>query len=321
MYRRIPPNEVRVGIVPAFRKLPLTKKRYIFAQGGRGGGKSIAVADDLLLKSCNEKAIFLCTREVQKSIKDSVMSLLKERIEVLNLSSIFDITGTEIRNLRTGSTFIFAGLKEHTIDSIKSYANVKYCWVEEAHSVSKKSLDYLTPTIRVPDAQIYFTFNKFSEADPVAIRWNREMTETRKFQVRTDDGKIYTWTEHSGDDAYGVFINYDGNPYFPPALYRDMLKDKEEDYEYYLHIWEGQALNQSDTAVLSRKMVLKAMRVKTGEPDFDDWKFGIDVARFGDDRTQFYLANKYKVIASKTMRKLDTVQVTMKAIEFLEDNI
>ena len=129
-------------------------KRYKVAYGGRGSAKSWSYARALILKAADSRIRILCTREVQKSIKDSVHKLLSDQIEELGLSGKFQILETEIRG-HNGSEILFAGLSSHTVESIKSYEGVDIVWIEEAQTVSKKSWDILIPTIRKPFV-IYF---------------------------------------------------------------------------------------------------------------------------------------------------------------------
>ena len=84
--------------------------RYKIVYGGRGSGKSYAVADALLLISIQKKCLILCGREFQNSIKDSVHSLLRQRIEALTLSDEFEITYDEIRHKYSDSRFIIKAI-------------------------------------------------------------------------------------------------------------------------------------------------------------------------------------------------------------------
>src|ERR1700761_4987378 len=117
--------------------------RYKVLVGGRGGGKSENIAQALLILGAMEPALILCTREVQRAIKDSVHAMLKQWIVKLELQSFYEVTETSIRG-RNGTEFIFWGLSN--IDSLKSIAQVRYCWVEEAQVVSKASWDKLIPS-------------------------------------------------------------------------------------------------------------------------------------------------------------------------------
>ena len=49
---------------------------YIILEGGRGGGKSETVAQVLILLATRVKTRILCTREIQKTMKDSVYRML-----------------------------------------------------------------------------------------------------------------------------------------------------------------------------------------------------------------------------------------------------
>ena len=89
--------------------LPLLKpRRFKVLHGGRGGAKSHTVAQLLIMLSMQRKLRILCVREVQKSLKESSMQVLKDYIERLGLSAYFDVLKTEIRCRSTGSTFGFS---------------------------------------------------------------------------------------------------------------------------------------------------------------------------------------------------------------------
>ena len=94
--------------------------RFKVPKGGRGKGASWAIADRLLEKAHMQPGLCLCTREIQKSIADSVHRLLKNRIQALGYSEFFHVTQNRIRNLITGYEFIFQGLNDLTVDAVRS---------------------------------------------------------------------------------------------------------------------------------------------------------------------------------------------------------
>ena len=201
--------------------------RYKVMHGGRGGGKSWAVARALLAMATDEPLRILCAREIQKSMKDSVHRLLKDQIVSMNITDEFEVFDTEIRG-KNGSVFLFAGLQSHTVDSIKSFEGCDRVWIEEAHGVSKKSWDTLIPTIRKPGSEIWMTLNPNMDTDE---------TFQRFIATPSDD----TWVQQ---------INWRENPWFPKVLNderqkaeRSMLK---EDYE---HIWEGKPRRVAEGAI------------------------------------------------------------------------
>src|SRR5574343_562163 len=138
--------------------------RYKVAYGGRGSGKSWAFARALLIQASEKPLRVLCGREVQKSIKQSVHTLLKDQIQELGLGQFYDVLETEIRG-KNGTQFSFAGLASHTVESIKSFEGCDIVWIEEAQTVSKKSWDILIPTIRKPNSEIWVTFNPDLDTD------------------------------------------------------------------------------------------------------------------------------------------------------------
>lgn len=194
-------------------------KRYKVMHGGRGGGKSHGVAEVLLEKGARNPLRILCAREIQKSMRDSVHRLLKDKIVKLGLQSFYEVLDTEIRGTN-GTLIVFSGLQSHTVDSIKSFEGVDIVWVEEAHGVSKKSWDTLTPTIRKEGSEIWLTLNPDMETD-----------ETYQRFIATPS-----------DDTWVCEINWRDNPWLPEVLNEERLKAKrsmlKEDYE---HIWDGKA--------------------------------------------------------------------------------
>ena len=206
--------------------------RYKVMHGGRGGGKSWSVAKVLLAKGADHPLRILCAREVQKSMKDSVHRLLRDQIVALRLESFFEVLETEIRGAN-GTVFLFTGLQSHTVDSIKSYEGVDIVWVEEAHGVSKKSWDVLTPTIRKEGSEIWMTLNPDMETD-----------ETYQRFIATPS-----------PDTWVCEINWRDNPWFPSVLDKERLKAKRsmlrDDYE---HIWEGRARRVSAGAIYRHEM-------------------------------------------------------------------
>lgn len=211
----------------------LKPHRYKVFYGGRGSGKSFAIAEALLFMATVANLRILCCREVQNSIRDSSYQLLKDTAERLGYANQFVFLESEIRNTETGSRFIFKGLLRNE-QSIKSTEGVDFCWVEEAQTVSVSSWDTLIPTIRKPGSEIWLSFNPISADDP-----------TNRF------------IESPPPDAYVRKVNFDENPYFPDVLRAEMEYDKEHDFEKYLHVWEGYPLTISDAQIFKGRYVVE----------------------------------------------------------------
>lgn len=207
-------------------------RRYKVMHGGRGGGKSWSVAGALLTMAAARPLRVLCTREVQKSIKQSVHQLLKDQIARLNLHAFFEVLETEIRGVN-GSLFLFAGLQSHTVDSIKSFEGCDIVWVEEAHGVSKKSWDVLIPTIRKEGSEIWLTLNPDMATDETYVRF-----------IATPS-----------PDTLVIEINWRDNPWFPRVLDEERRKAKRTMLpDDYAHIWEGRARKVAAGAIYRHEM-------------------------------------------------------------------
>lgn len=200
--------------------------RYKVAYGGRGSGKSWAFARALLIQASERPLRVLCGREVQKSIKQSVHTLLKDQIQELGLGKFYDVLETEIRG-KNGSQFSFAGLASHTVESIKSFEGCDIVWIEEAQTVSKKSWDILIPTIRKPNSEIWITFNPDLDTDDTYTRF----------------------IENTPPDSWVQLVNYIDNPWFPEVLEKERQHCKLTKPLDYENIWEGKCKAAVDGAI------------------------------------------------------------------------
>lgn len=176
------------------------------------------------------KLRILCCREIQKSIKDSSYQLLKDTAFRLGISNRFVFLETEIRHKKTGSKIIFTGLLRNE-QTIKSKEGIDIAWIEEAQTVSESSWETLIPTIRKKGSEIWLSFNPLNVDDPT----------TKRF------------IENPPPGAFVRKVNYDENPYFPAELKAEMEWDRKNDYEKYLHIWEGYPRTFSDAQIFRGK--------------------------------------------------------------------
>lgn len=209
----------------------LSPARFKGAWGGRGSGKSHFFAEMMIENCIMQPTRAVCIREIQKSIKDSVKRLLEDKIVALGLTSYFDILETEIRG-KNGSIIVFNGMQNHTADSIKSLEGFRIAWVEEAQTLSQRSLDMLRPTIRADGSELWFS-------------WNPE----------TDDAPIELLLRGPNKVSNSVVIeaNWRDNPFFPEVLRKEMDEDRK-DADKFAHVWEGQYRRSMDGAVYANEI-------------------------------------------------------------------
>lgn len=217
---------------PAWSEDLFKPYRYKVAHGGRGSGKSWSFARALIVAAMKGGERILCTREVQKSIKDSVHRLLSDQIEEMGLSPYFDILETAIRS-KSGSEILFCGLSSVTAESIKSYEGVTKVWCEEAQSITKRSWDILIPTIRRENSEIWITFNPSLDTDET---WVRFVANPRP-------------------DSWVRQVNYNDNPWFPTVLEQERLHCQTASPEDYANIWEGKCRSAVEGAIYATEII------------------------------------------------------------------
>lgn len=195
----------------------LPKARFKVLYGGRDGAKSWSIARMLLARGRAKEERILCTREVQKSIAESVHQLLKDQISVLGLEDFYDVQQNYIRGAN-GTQFSFHGLSGQTASSIKSFEGTTICWVEEAQTISKRSWDLLEPTIRAPGSEIWASFNPEMDTD-----------ETYK-----------RFVINPPPDAIVTKIGWEDNPWRSTVLDAARERMRAEAPEDYAHIYGGE---------------------------------------------------------------------------------
>jgi phage terminase large subunit len=194
--------------------VPPARFKVLF--GGRDSAKSTSIAQMILARCMAKPERVLCTREVQKSIAESVHQLLSDWISRLNLGHFFTVQNNYILGAN-GSQIAFHGLSGQTATSIKSFEGITICWVEEAQTISKRSWDLLEPTIRAPGSEIWVSFNPDMDTD-----------ETYKRFVTNPPA-----------DALVTQINWDDNPWRSQVLDAAREKMQREAPEDYAHIYGG----------------------------------------------------------------------------------
>ncbi len=244
-------------ITPNWAKPLLKPKRYKGAKGGRGSGKSHFFGEALVeAMVINPNTSVVCIREIQKSLKFSAKRLIEEKIESMGVSSLFTITQSEIRATKGKGVILFQGMQDHTADSIKSLEGFNIAWVEEAQTLSKKSLQLLRPTIRAEGSEIWFSWNPERNTDPVDV-----------FFQTPEPGMVL------------VHVNSEQNPFLPETLKNERDSDRirlsPEDYD---HIWNGGYNEKSEALVFKDKFEIDYFEPQTQWTRLQglDWGFSQD---------------------------------------------
>lgn len=236
-----------------------SKARYKVLYGGRGAGKSYAIADALICKALYTKLRILCTREMQNSIRDSVHRLLVDRISALGFDDYFIIQRESIQS-RIGSEFIFKGLR-HNISEIKSTEGLDLVWCEEAERISDDSWTVLIPTVRKDNSEIWLSFNPEDENSSTYKRF----------------------VKNPPPNCISAHMTYSDNKYFSESLRLEMEYDKRVDYEKYMHVWMGQVKKYGAACIFHNKIKVEDF-VTPDDARFyygADWGFSNDPTVLG----------------------------------------
>jgi phage terminase large subunit len=195
----------------------LSPARYKGAFGGRGSGKSHFFGE-LLVETCAAErgALAVCIREAQRMLAQSSKRLIESKIASLGVGSKFRIFSDKIETPGDG-LIIFRGMQDHTADSIKSLEGFRIAWIDEAQSLSARSLALLRPTIRAKDSELWCSWNPRRRSDAI----------DDFFRVRKPEGAVV------------VNANWRDNPWFPLVLEDERQLDLSRFPDRYQHIWEG----------------------------------------------------------------------------------
>ncbi len=255
--------------------------RYKGAHGGRGSAKSHFFAEALIERCLIVPGTrWVCVREVQRSLKESVKRLIEDKIQAWGVGASF-----EPRHDSTltpgGGVILYQGMQDHTAESIKSLEGFDGAWGEEAQTMSGRSLEMLRPTIRKPGSELWFSWNPRNASDPVDDLLRGIKPPPNAIVVRA---------------------NWRDNPWFPPELEAERQYDYEVKPDRYLHIWEGEyeptaigaiwdrlTLHRSrrDGAPALKRIVVAIDPAVSGESGSDE--HGIIVCAIGDDGRGYIL--------------------------------
>lgn len=211
---------------------------YKVAHGGRGSAKSWTFVRAALILGMNRKLFILCTREIQKSIKESAHKLIGDMIDAMGLGSFYTVLETEIRGIN-GTRIVFAGLKNQ-FRAIKSMEAIDLCIVFEATFISDPAWETLLPTVRRDPPH-----GPFGEGSEVWVEFNPELAS---------DATYKRWVLNPPPGTVVREVNYVDNPWFPEILRRQMVDMKERDPDAYRTVWMGKVRRALSGAIYAKEL-------------------------------------------------------------------
>jgi len=253
---------IKPTLNPNLKEFWQTKARNKILYGGRSSSKSWDTSGVAIYLASKYKMKFLCVRQIQNKITDSVYSLLKIQIERFGLKDEFTVLKNSIVHNITGSEFLFYGLWRST-DEIKSIESVDILWSEESHALTEEQWNILEPSIRKEGSECWILFNPKLVTDFVY----------KRFIVNTPPNTI---KRH---------INYNENPFLSETMLNIIQAAKDEDEEKYNHIYLGHPKVDDNEAIIKRSWIESSIdsHLKLNIEITGKKRIGYDIADSGED--------------------------------------
>ncbi|HGY3717966.1 TPA: phage terminase large subunit [Citrobacter gillenii] len=237
--------KMRIQLSEKFEAMFRPKRIKVF-YGGRGGMKTVHFSKIAIICARMKRRKTLCLREFMNSIDDSVHSSLKAEIEELHLSGFFRAQERRIIG-RNGSEFRYGQLARN-LGSIKSKHGYDVVWVEEAETISAKSLEVLVPTIRKSGSELWFSFNPDDEDGAVYSEFVSPHIDILDKQGYYED-----------DELFVCHVSYLDNPWLPDELRAHAAKMKATNFKKWLHVYGGRPNVAYEDAIIQPEWVEAAI--------------------------------------------------------------
>ena len=230
----------------AFRPYLDNRSRYEIFYGGAGSGKSMFIAQRLVLRAMKEKGHkTLVVRKVAKTNRHSTFALIMAILRSWKVLGLFKVNKSDMEiGCLNGNQIIFAGLDD--VEKLKSIAGITDIWVEEASEITQEDFQQLDLRLRGKSPwahQITLTFNPVS-----ALSWlkpfffdtqrdncvihkstykdNRFLDDEYKKVIEDLKNQDHTYYQIYGLGEWGVL----GNLVFHNYVFED-IPYKEEDFD------------------------------------------------------------------------------------------
>ena len=225
----------------------LAPARYKGVYGGRGSGKSHFFGE-LLVETCQAErgTLAVCIREAQRTLAQSSKRLIESKIASLGVGSGFKLFTDKIETPGDG-LIIFRGLQDHTAESIKSLEGFRIAWIDEAQTLSARSLALLRPTIRAENSELWASWNPRRKSDAID-----DFLRARK-----------------PPGATVISANWRENPWFPSVLEEERRTDLSLYPDRYDHIWEGDYVRAFEGAYFAQMLAEARVQGRIGKVSAD----------------------------------------------------
>lgn len=266
------PNHLNINDL--YAPLVYDKARYEILYGGADSGKSHFAAQKIIYRCIEESNHrVLLVRKVQRTIRHSQFQILKDIIIQAGLLASFTLVPSALTIYGPNNNEIIgAGIDDP--EKLKSIHGITIVWIEEATELLEEDFEELDRRVRGVKEfykQIIMSFNPINDA-----HW---LNHTFFMDLPPKQHCIQQST-HRGMPVSICQSNYEDNRYVDPLDARRYTTfTGNTAIVYTVGLWGGKT---DPDQIISHEMIQQAFLV---EPEEGDIKLGVDVARYGDDKT------------------------------------
>ncbi|KRO28457.1 PBSX family phage terminase large subunit [Lactiplantibacillus fabifermentans] len=237
-------------INPHFKRMWLTDKPYIVANGGRGSFKSSVISLKLvtMMKKAIQqryKANIICILANKTDLHDTVYKQIQWAIDLLQLNDEFRAykSPLTIQHKRTGSTFYFYGADNPYKLKSNVVGNVIAVWYEEAANMKSADVfDQSNPTFirQKPDwldqVKVYYSYNPPKNPYDWINEWIDKVAQNPAYLIDTSDYRCDV-RGFTSEQTLALINQY-----------------KKTDYDYYRWLYLGEIIGLG-TSVYNSKLL------------------------------------------------------------------
>ncbi len=255
-----------------YKPLWAPRTRYVIMTGGRGSGKSYALACAMLDSTYQDPYNILYTRWNLTAAEVSIIPEFVEKMEMGDCRSAFYVKRQSVQNKATGASIWFRGLQQSSgnqVARLKSLNRVKVWVLDEAQElVNEDMFDTIDQSIREKEADnlVVLSLNPTDISHWIYRRFFAEAGVPFDFNgIKGNVTYIHTTWEDNRANLSESFI--------------DMALDlKEKDPDKYDHLYNGNWLTRKEGLIYPRWEEIPPEEYPTGLPQWwcNDWGYGGD---------------------------------------------
>ena len=246
--------------------------RYVIVTGGRGSGKSYALACSMLDRTYEDGYNILYTRWNLTSAEVSIIPEFVEKMDIGNCRNAFVVRQRDVQNVSTGGRIWFRGLQtasKSQIARMKSLNRLKIWVLDEAQELmSESTFDTIDQSIREKDADnlVVLVLNPADISHWIYRRFFLKPGVPYDFNgVKDNVTYIHTTWEDNRENLSQSFI--------------DMAEAmRREDPDKYEHLYGGSWMVRKEGVIYKNWEKIPEDEYPDGLPQWwgNDWGYGGD---------------------------------------------